>query len=41
MYFLPTILPCSGQYSGQRVHKKIQKILLTPEINALLELPRL
>jgi hypothetical protein len=20
MYFLPTILPCSGRYSGQRVH---------------------
>jgi hypothetical protein len=26
MYFLPTVLPCSGRYSGQRVHKKIQKI---------------
>jgi hypothetical protein len=24
MYFLPTILPCSGRYSGQRVHKSVQ-----------------
>jgi hypothetical protein len=24
MYFLPTILPCSGRYSGQRVHKFLQ-----------------
>jgi hypothetical protein len=24
MYSLPTILPCSGRYSGQRVHKFLQ-----------------
>jgi hypothetical protein len=29
MYFLPTILPCSGRYSGQRVHKSVQISIAT------------
>jgi hypothetical protein len=39
MYFLPTILPCSGRYSGQRVHKKMQfyalvRNILEPDTNS-------
>jgi hypothetical protein len=40
MYLLPTILPWSGRYSGQRVHKKMQiyallRNILEPDTNTL------
>jgi hypothetical protein len=38
---LPTILPWSGRYSGQRVHTLCQKCWLPQLFNALLGLPRL
>jgi hypothetical protein len=37
----PTILPCSGRYSVQRVHTLCQKCCQPQPFNALLGLPRL
>jgi hypothetical protein len=36
MYFLPTILPCSGRYSGQRVHESVQILKIYTPIRYIL-----